>query len=213
MLGPGVGGCRTPVAGVKPPLSVPPAPKSLNLIRGDGTLTVTWHHAATATGYRVDYSTDGGQNWNMAVWSNNTTSTILRGMDNDTAYTVRVRGRNSRGDGPWSKSVTDTPSASLSVSNVGATKATLNLANHSGAWYYKANTGSCEGPVSSGTTTKIPTGLTKGNSYTYKAYSDSGCGAELAAADDFYTGDKMGNLGEVETTSGVVGQISIITDA
>ena len=113
--GPGVAGCLTPSASANPPPLVPPAPKSLNLIRGDGTLTVTWHHARTALGYQVDYSTNGGKTWAMAVWWNNTTSTILRGMDNDTAYTVRVRGRNNRGDGAWSDSVTDTP---VSVSNL-----------------------------------------------------------------------------------------------
>ena len=101
MPGPGVAGCLTPSASANPPPFVPPAPQNLNLIRGDGTLTVTWHHARTATGYRVDYSTNGGQSWMMAVWSNNTTSTILKGMNNNTAYTVRVRGHNYRGDGAW----------------------------------------------------------------------------------------------------------------
>ena len=119
--GPGVGTCLTPIADLKPPPFVPPAPKKLNLIRGDGTLTVTWHHAATALGYQVDYSTDGGKTWAMAVWWNNTTSVILRGMDNAAAYTVRVRGRNNRGDGPWSGSVTDTPPP-VSVSNLSETE-------------------------------------------------------------------------------------------
>ena len=118
--GPGVKGCLAPIAGLEPPSPVPPAPKSLNLIRRDGTLTVTWHHAATALGYQVDYSTNGGQSWAMAVWWNNTTSTILRGLDNNVTYTVRVRGRNNRGDGPWSDSVTDGPP--VSVSNLDETR-------------------------------------------------------------------------------------------
>ena len=112
-------GCLTPSADASPPPIVPPAPKNLNLIRGNGTLTVTWHHARTALGYQVDYSTNGGQSWAMAVWWNNTTSTILQGMDNDTAYTVRVRGHNNRGDGPRSDSVTNTP---VSVSNMDETE-------------------------------------------------------------------------------------------
>ena len=117
--GPGVAGCRTPKAGLEPPPFVPPAPKNLNLIRGDGTLTVTWHHSATALGYQVDYSTDGGKTWAMAVWWNNTTSVILRGMDNAIAYTVRVRGRNNRSDGPWSDSKTVAARPKVSVSNLG----------------------------------------------------------------------------------------------
>ena len=117
--GPAVAGCRTPSADASPPPFVPPAPQNLNLIRLDGTLTVTWHHAATALGYQVDYSTNGGQSWAMAAWWNNTTSTTLHGMDNNATYTVRVRGRNNRGDGAWSDSVTAPPP---SVSNLGETK-------------------------------------------------------------------------------------------
>ena len=185
--GTGVAGCLTPSASASPPPIVPPAPKNMNLIRGDGTLTVTWHHARTASGYQVDYSTNGGQTWAMAVWWNNTTSTTLHGMDNNATYTVRVRGRNNRGDGPWSDSVTDTPPPNLSAVNIGATTATLTLSHYSGgAWYYKANAGpdsnSCKGPVSSGTTTKIVSALTKGTPYTYTAYSDSGCATEIDAA-------------------------------
>ena len=100
--GTGVGTCVTPIAGVNPPPFVPPAPESLNVIRGDGTLTVTWHPSRTATGYQVDYKTYDSKSWKMAAWWNATTSIILSGMNNDTAYAVRVRGRNDRGDGPWS---------------------------------------------------------------------------------------------------------------
>ena len=117
--GPAVAGCLTPHDKADPPPFVPPAPQNLNLIRGDGTLTVTWHHARTAEGYQVDYSTNGGQSWAMAVWWNNTTSTTLKGMDNNATYTVRVRGRNNRGDGPWSDSVTAQPP---SVSNLDETR-------------------------------------------------------------------------------------------
>ena len=122
MPGPGVRACMAPVEGVVPPPFVPPAPENLNLIRGDGTLTVTWHHSQTATGYQVDYSTDGGNTWKMAAFWNSTVSVILSGMDNATTYTVRVRGRNIRGDGPWSDSGTDRPAPSLTVSNLDQTK-------------------------------------------------------------------------------------------
>ena len=98
----GVGGCVTPVAGVDPPPFVPPAPESVNVIRGDGKITVTWHPSWSATGYQVDYKTYGSKNWKIGAWWNATTSVILSGMDNNTAYAVRVRGRNDRGDGPWS---------------------------------------------------------------------------------------------------------------
>ena len=80
--------------------------------------------------------------------------------------------------------------ASLTTSNVTATSADLTISDHSTAWYYKANAAphsTCQGPVASGTTNKGLTGLTGNTSYTYKAYSDSGCGTELAAADAFLT--------------------------
>ena len=67
------------------------------------------------------------------------------------------------------------PNPILTASNVAGTTATLSIANHHAAWYYKhTNTGAtCDGPVSG--TTKNLTGLTAGTTYTYSAYSDSGC--------------------------------------
>ena len=175
--GPRVGFCLTPHAKADPPPFVPPAPKSLNLIRGDGTLTVTWHHARTAEGYQVDYSTNGGKTWAMAVWWNNTTSTILKGMDNDTAYTVRVRGRNNRGDGAWSDSVTDTPPSdntpptTVSVSNLGETQTGAGQVGKAGSIVWAQAAGFTTGSNSGGYTlqsvtvkfmgiTGAPTGLT-----------------------------------------------------
>ena len=169
--GPGVRGCGTPIAGVNPPPFVPPAPENLNLIRGDGTLTVTWLPSWSATGYQVDYSTDGGNTWKMAAWWNATTSIILSGMDNATTYTVKVRGRNDRGDGPWSDSVTDRPASTLTVSNLDETKiGTVALGRDSGAHTSQAagfTTGANSGgytlqsvTVKTEDTVGSPTGLT-----------------------------------------------------
>ena len=191
--GPAVAGCRTPSDDANPPPFVPPAPENLNLIRGDGTLTVTWHHARTATGYRVDYSTNGGQSWAMAVWSNNTTSTTLRGMDNATAYTVRVRGHNNRGDGPWSESVTV---AGLAAGSVADTTATLTLTGHTAAWYYmayKTPHNTCNS-VNANTASVNLTNLTANTEYTYKAYDKSGCdSADEIASVTFTTAPTPGS--------------------
>ena len=80
----------------------------------------------------------------------------------------------------------------LTASNVAATTATLNIARHADAWYYKATSGphtSCQGPVAAGTSSASLTGLTTNTSYTYSAYSDSGCttGNLLATAAEFTT--------------------------
>ena len=91
------------------------------------------------------------------------------------------------------------PPATLSAGSIGATNAVLTIANHTGAWYYKANTGphtSCSS-AQSGTTATL-SGLTAGTTYTYKAYSDSTCTTAnlLATASAFTTAITAGNLGE-----------------
>ena len=193
----GAAGCRTPVAGVKPPPDVPPAPANLNLIRGDGTLTVTWYSSPTATGYQVNYSADGGNTWSIGSWWNRTTSVILRGMDEDTTYTVKVRGRSDRGDGPWTDSKTSAPLPRLTANSITDTGATLTLAHYTGGnWWYqadKAPDNSCKGPVSG--TDKTLTGLSPGTAYKYTAYSDNGCSAVIETA-SFTTAVTVSNLGD-----------------
>ena len=73
---------------------------------------------------------------------------------------------------------TFTTTASLTVSNIEATSATLNLAGHSGQWWYDADTGpdsACQGPVAAGTSSDNLTGLTVHQQYTYTAYDAAGC--------------------------------------
>ena len=102
--GPRVGACATPAAGVKPPPFLPPAPTNLTVTRGNGKLTVGWHHVPTALNYDVRYSTDGGQSWHYGALYHATTTIILGGMDNTANYVVGVRGRNARGEGAWTNS-------------------------------------------------------------------------------------------------------------
>ena len=66
----------------------------------------------------------------------------------------------------------------LSVSNVANTSATLNLANHSGDWWYQRTFGSSAGSctkVDSGTYTVSLGSLTANTAYYYNAYSHAGC--------------------------------------
>ena len=105
---------------------------------------------------------------------------------------------------------------SLTASNVAATTATLNIARHADAWYYKATSGphtSCQGPVAAGTSSASLTGLTTNTSYTYSAYSDSGCttGNLLATAASFTTTAQLSvssitSSGATLTISGHTGQ-------
>ena len=75
-------------------------------------------------------------------------------------------------------SVTFSTLATLTASNLAATTATLNIADHTAQWWYKADVGpdnTCQGPVAANTATKDLTGLTAGTAYNYKAYSATGC--------------------------------------
>ena len=66
----------------------------------------------------------------------------------------------------------------------------LTIANHSGEWYYKYTSpavGNCSSAVSAGTDTARATGLVYNTSYTFAAYSDNGCSAELATASSVTT--------------------------
>ncbi len=82
-----------------------------------------------------------------------------------------------------------TLNTSLTVSNVGATAATLTLTGWTGDWYYKPG-GSTLIPCSSAVTTdsvKV-TGLEKGRWYSFDAYGDSGCNnTEIASSSDVRT--------------------------
>ena len=76
----------------------------------------------------------------------------------------------------------------LTASAVPATGGTLTLAGHTGDWYYKADAApytSCS-TAQSGSAVSLA-GLSVGASYTFKAYSDSNCSTEIAAAPAFTT--------------------------
>ena len=76
----------------------------------------------------------------------------------------------------------------LTASNIAATTATLTIAGHTGAWYYKANNAphtTCSASAVSGASTNL-TGLAAGTSYVYTAYSNSGC-TTLLAQESFTT--------------------------
>ena len=70
-----------------------------------------------------------------------------------------------------------------------STQATLNIANHSGDWYYKANAApyaACSAEVSSGTNSASLTNLAGNTSYIFTPYSDSSCSTKLGRATTAY---------------------------
>ena len=86
------------------------------------------------------------------------------------------------------------PIPHLGASNVAATGATLTLSDYEGAWRYKytspaAPAGQCSSEIGAGTSTATLSNLTPGETYTFKAYSDSSCSSsnEIATAAAFTT--------------------------
>ena len=81
-----------------------------------------------------------------------------------------------------------------------ATGATLNIAGHTAAWWYDADSGpdtTCQS-VAANTSSENLTGLTDGNTYTYTAYSKTGCNAvdELDSVTFSMSDVSVGNLDE-----------------
>ena len=185
----------------------------VEISRADGSISLSWtppaHLSSHTQGYEIDCATrennitgaytrcvdvdnqtlvNGKITATISSWTiGNNTYTI----DDTKTYDLRVRTTNPWGDSGWhfAPLIHPLPPA-LTVSNIGVTGATLNIANHSGNWYYQADTSpdnTCQGPVSG--SSKALTGLSSHTSYTYSAYSDSTCTTAnlLATATQFTT--------------------------
>ena len=99
-----------------------------------------------------------------------------------------------------------TQGPTLNVSAIAITTATLTIVNHTGQWWYKADTGphtTCQGPIAADTDTADLTGLTASTSYIYKAYSATGCADTnlLATAGAFTTDDPSLSVSSVTATT------------
>ena len=162
---------------------------------GSGKLTLT----ATLTGgagalTKWEYTKDDGANWtDITTDTDNNLSHVVTDLTDGTEYTFKVRATNATGTGPASDASTAVAPQAVTLSAGTATAAgmTLTIGNYSLAWHYKYTTpdgGSCSSTaVSAGTSSKAVTGLDSNTAYTFKAYSDSGCSDELAAASSYAT--------------------------
>ena len=115
--------------------------------------------------------------------ADNTLSTTITGLTNNTSYKLKVRAVNSVGESVASEaSNAVTPKApALTAGSIQHATATLTLANHSGSWWLKRTTPASTNCKSKGTTaTESLSSLTGNTSYTYKAYSNNTCTTELA---------------------------------
>ena len=107
----------------------------------------------------------------------NTSSTNLTGLSAGSTYSYTAYSDSACTDAnKISTASSFTTLIGLAVSNIGETTATLTIAGHSSDWHYKANAAphtACQSAVSTSSTDL--TGLSANTTYTYEAYSASGC--------------------------------------
>ena len=194
---------------------------TISVSRAAGSISISWARPANADGYKV-YCATRENNVSSAhtVCANVANATAVNGrysatisswtaggknyaIDDTKIYDISITTTNAWGEsyGQIAPLIDPLPPA-LTVSNIGVTAATLTIANHSGNWYYQADTSpdnTCQGPVSG--SSKDLTGLSPHTSYTYSAYSDSTCTTAnlLAMAVPFTTlSSSVSNLGSTK---------------
>ena len=171
------------------------AVSSVSTVGTTVTYTIGWDKPSGASGalsYVVQCSSDNST-WSQCATVAATSSSSLTATTtlttSQTAWThVRVRADQGYLRGAWSSSAS---TVSLSAGSITATSATLTIANHTAAWYYKSTTTgqtTCTS-VAANTSSVTLSDLSPGASYTFSAYSDSACTTAnlLAAAAAFTT--------------------------
>ncbi len=76
----------------------------LSVGHASSSVSVSWNAATGATGYDVNYSTDGKYSWTRAATNQSATSYTLSGADSSKDYVFAVRAVNSAGSSGWTNS-------------------------------------------------------------------------------------------------------------
>ena len=139
----------------------------------------------------TDSATAGDQStltFTTADWSTALTVTLTAAADDDAADGVAtiihtaVSADSNYNNTTNTITATEIDTPGLTATGLTATAVTLTISDHNGAWYYKQTApveSACSTAIPAGTSTASVTGLTPGTGYAFKAYSDSGCTAEL----------------------------------
>ena len=91
------------------PVGLPGQPTGLSGVPGNGQVTLNWTApssgpASPVTGYRGQYSSNGGVNWSPFTIAGTSTTAVVTGLANGTGYIFQVQAFNGAGAGPWSTS-------------------------------------------------------------------------------------------------------------
>ncbi len=137
----------------------PGAPASVAATAGDGAVQVSWKapsSGGTPTSYTVDYGTSSSSLTSQRIVSGSTTSVVVGGLTNGTAYFFDVTATNSAGTGTASSTVSATPSTStaplpptLSVSGTSSGQIDLSWTKQTNASGYNVYEGTSSGGESS----------------------------------------------------------------
>ena len=200
------------------PVKEQPGQNPISASRAAGSLTLSWIQPKYSTGYEIECATlENGLSSAYKLCADVETATLgsdrrvtatitqwtVDGstvtVDDNKTYDLIVRTTNAWGKSPFHYAPLIYPNVALTASDIGTTTANLTIAHHTGQWWYKATTGphtTCQGPVEANTATKDLTGLSVSASYTYSAYSATGCANAdlLATAATFTTGSSISNL-------------------
>ena len=208
------------------PKGPPEAPAQPTVIPGNGSLTVSW--SAPSNGgeaiadydvqyrERVDSNTHRWVHWQSGVTST-ALSTTITGLTNGDTYPVQVRARNSLGYSPWSSSRFASPGAGLvpgapgrpSVSvGDGSLTVSWSASQHGGsATSYevsaRAQDGTHQRTVQTGSTSVTLSGLTNGKTYNVAVRAKNSAGA--GSWSDSATGTPVASA----TRPGIVGRPSV----
>ena len=174
-----------------PVLPAPSAPTALTATPGDKQVTLRWTNPSNSSITSYEYSVDSGD-WTAVPSSDATTVThTVTGLANGTEYTFRVRAVNSAGDGAASDSVKATPvgsgkrpdSPGLQTTRPFDNKVELRWQNPGDgsitSYQYSQDGGPWTTIPGSGSfsTSYNVTGLTKGETYSFRLRAVNAVGA------------------------------------
>ena len=186
--------CSTKIVAAKSFTTLTPTLASSDQIATTATLTIS--------DWDVDSNKDG--NWYFKAdkaphttcsAAQSATTADLTGLTMDTSYTYTAHSDSTCTSANEIARLTfKTADPALTASNVGSTTATLTISGWApstdGDWYYKhGNTGATCSTSAVTTDSVNLADLTKNTSYTFTAYSDSGCTTAIVAASQFTTLD------------------------